>query len=393
MLTGETMKKLILILLIVPFFAGAFEWPTPGAAEEVPVPSFINLDEADVSSAPENHEVVSGDTLWDISATYLRSPWYWPKVWSMNPQIANPHLIYPGDVISFRYTGEMMMPGREGELGGATGSEFEDYGELDELARTGRTLDTTPESYKDFVKLGGKYRIDKFRQIEDTVFDTQYRGFVGMEKTEDLGVIVGSFEAKELLATDDNVYVKLGKVTFQVGEYVEFINVKEMIKHPHTREKVGNIVDVVGRGKVLDVNAERIATVKIVKAFDSVDRGYHVREYVKTEPNIEIMDSFSNIKAVVLTGYDPTHFYGSSYIVYLDKGKKDGVDRGMMLSIYRRGDGLDELARGVEESQLPWEMIGEVVIVHSDEETSSAVITKSLTGLIAGDTAVAGVIE
>ncbi len=385
--------KLILIILIVPFFSGAFEWPTPGTAEEVPVPSFINLDEADISSAPESHEVVRGDTLWDISSTYLRSPWYWPKVWSMNPQIANPHLIYPGDVISFRHTGEMIMPGREGEFGAATGTEFEDYGELDQLARTGRTLDATPESFRDFVKLGGKYRIDKFRQIEDTVFDVESKGFIDKEKAEDLGVIVGSFEAKELLATDDNVYVKLGRVTFQIGEYVEFINVREVIRHPHTRERVGNIVDIVGVGKVLDVNTDRIATVKITRAFDSVDRGYHVREYIKKEPNIEIIDTFANIQAVVLTGYDPTFFYGSGYLVYLDKGRKDGVERGMMLSIYRRGDGLNKLARGVREDQLPWEMIGEVVIVNADEETSTAVITKSITGLVAGDTAVAGVIE
>jgi hypothetical protein len=389
---GDTMRKLILIILATPFFIGAFEWPTPGAAEEVPVPSFINLDEADLSSAPESHEVVRGDTLWDISSTYLRSPWYWPKVWSLNPQIANPHLIYPGDMISFRYTGEIIMPGTE-RTGAATGSEFEDYGELDELARTGRTLDATPESYKDFVKLGGKYRIDRFRHIEDTIFDTQYKGFIGIDQVDDMGRIVGSFESKELLATEDNVYVKLGKVTFNVGEYVEFINIKDEVRHPHTKRKMGAMIDVVGRGKVLDLNADRVATVKIVKAFDAIDRGFRVREYIKTEPNIEIRDTFENIKAVVVTGFDPTFFYGSGFMVYLDKGSKDGLAKGMMLSIYRRGDGLDKLARGTKVEELPWEVIGEVVIVHTDEETSSAVITKSLTGLIAGDMAVTGVFE
>jgi len=52
------------------------------------------------ANAPDTYTVKRGDTLWDISNIFLTSPWRWPELWGMNKeQIANPHLIYPGQTL------------------------------------------------------------------------------------------------------------------------------------------------------------------------------------------------------------------------------------------------------------------------------------------------------
>lgn len=81
-------------------------------------------------SHPDTYVVRRGDTLWDISAKFLKKPWLWPEIWQANPQIKNPHLIYPGDVISLAYLDRVAVqpgPRQEAPLNAIPLSEVEPF--------------------------------------------------------------------------------------------------------------------------------------------------------------------------------------------------------------------------------------------------------------------------
>ncbi len=136
---------------------------------------------------PERHTVVRGDTLWDISAKFLKDPWLWPEIWDNNPEIDNPHLIYPGDVIFLTYVdGRPVLQVNRGDRSDNTKTVI--LSPSPRASKLDHAIPTIP--------------YDAIRQFLD------HPSIMTPEEVENAGYIAATDEGRLISGTDHRIYVR-----------------------------------------------------------------------------------------------------------------------------------------------------------------------------------------
>ncbi len=145
-------------------------------------------------AVPDIHLVRRGDTLWDLCNRYYQNPWAWPKIWSYNPQITNPHWIYPGDQL---------------RLTSATGG--------------GQALSLAPRQTTT-IGGGGSLISRRGQVVSGTVF-LRDQGYIGDPRRDVWGELIGSDEEQMLLAEGNHVVLILRPgVTVSTGQELTVFN-------------------------------------------------------------------------------------------------------------------------------------------------------------------------
>jgi LysM domain len=313
----------------------------------------------DVTVAPPEsgtHTVRRGDTLWGLSATYFRNPWYWPKLWALNPSITNPHWIYPGDII--RLSSEAPA----------------------EAPVAGEPKPEQPKS--DLPKLTG-------RPAATPGLFLRQNGFVEVGELEKAATIIGSKEEKIMLATLDDAYVQFtDKQPLEVGQKYSIYKPIRPVKHPQTGKKLGEIVEIFGEAQVKSVTDGKIARVTITDSTDTIERGYKVGILRRTFKHVPHKKADRDLAAVVVATLRPVELVGTDMLVFIDRGEKDGVELGNMFQIVRRGDGYQPLLwRGdpVDDKRFPREVLGQVEVVDLRDRLATGWVTRSTKEARIGD--------
>jgi LysM domain len=298
--------------------------------------------------------VQKGDTLWDLSARYYRNAWGWPKMWSYNPQITNPHWIYPGDVVRIAPPGSGPAP----------------------AAAPQQAKSEMPTS-----KIVGRGR------RPNGLFLRQ-NGFVEPGELAQAGRIVGSKEEKQMLGTLDEAYVQFKKERpFQVGERYTIYKPTREVKHPITGKTLGHMVEIYGEGEVRALTDAKIARVALLDSINPIERGFLIGPLKRQFKVVQPVKDKQDLTGVVVATLHPHELVADDNIVFVDRGKDDGVEIGNRFVVTRRGDGYQPI-RGdgpIDDKRFPRETIGEIIVVDLRDHIATGVVTYSTKEAAIGD--------
>ena len=218
----------------------------------------------------DTYTIRQGDTLWDISARFLKDPFLWPKLWQRNPYITNPHWIYPGNPVR-------LSPLEEQEKAKAVAEE-----KPKEVPREPevKKAESPPEEKKpEAAARTAEEKPMVFPEVRTAGFfsDIDYRG---------IGIILESREGKTLVAEGDIVYLAFkGAGPVQPGNKYTIFRPSELIDHPITGLKMGRRYQITGILQVIDQYGS-FYTAKIVEAFDAIYKGDRVQSYLKEKMEV-----------------------------------------------------------------------------------------------------------
>ncbi len=307
---------------------------------------------------PELHVVRSGDTLWDICWYYFNDPWQWPKIWSFNPQITNPHWIYPGDLVRLVPKGMMV-------------SASQVPTDVETSAPTQTPVDKEPVPAKSFgVGL---------KQL----------AFIDQDQLDTPITIDGSVEAKQLLAAGDTVYLAYpaGKPP-KVGARYSIYSIGNEVDHPNTHKKVGAYVHLLGELQVQSVKKDKRATAVITQSDHEIERGAHVGPLQKKLTTVPPARSKIDAQGTIVAMLTQDQLIGTGEVVFVDLGDKSGVEVGNRMYVVRRGDPIDvkaHAATGQDDRRFPAHALGEIVIVDIGKSVSIGLVTLAVQEMGVGD--------
>lgn len=306
---------------------------------------------------PDTHTVVKGDTLWDISSTFLKNPWLWPEIWHVNAQIENPHLIYPGDVIRLIY--------------------------LDGQPRL--TLDNSGRIYK----LEPKARVVSVGDAIDTIPLDKINAFLSRSRiVEDdelkLAPYVVSGANDHLIAgAGDDVYVR-GEVEGDRAVYGVYRVGKKFVD-PDTKEFLGVQALDIGTGEIRSIEGD-IGTLRISRTTEEMRIGDRLLREEERSIDSTFFPSApeSDIDGVILAVEGGVSTVGKMDVVVLNRGTREQVEAGNVLAVYKKGSVIVDRVSG-DRVRLPDERAGLLMVFRVFEKLSLGLVLEADQGLQVND--------
>ena len=309
------------------------------------------------------HIVKTGDTLWDISSSYLYDPFLWPRIWNVNRDIENPHLIHPGQEIIIPMEMAQAPKPRKVVKPVLPPPPPPPPPVVEEPPVVVEPVE--PEPTPEEVK-------------QELIRALSVYGFIIDQEEIGIGTISSLEETRLLIGQNDKVYVTTERDSpLTVDEKYSIVRVFEKVKHPVTKKTVGYLARVLGDLTVVD-STDGLSTAIVGDVYRDILLNDSVIEYIDY---LQWLPKEGDIPAAGLTGYilinpEGRKIMGEQDVAFLDLGSSDGLRTGDSMELVKEKGKIKSPAKrkGIAP---PLVVIGEIEIIIPREKTSVVRIIRS----------------
>jgi len=308
---------------------------------------------------PDRYVVVKGDTLWDISAMFLRDPWLWPEVWYVNPQVENPHLIYPGDVLTLVYVdGKPQL----------------------QVSRGYPTVNLSPQIREESLENAiPTIPLDAIQPFLTRAI------VVGANELDTAPYVVASAGEHVITGVSDRVYVRgiddkdnsVYDIFRPGGPYID----------PDTDELLGYEALYVGTGPVEQYGdpttlflAETTREIRVSDRLRPADQFTPVTHFQPHAPK-------DDLEGRIISVIDGVTQIGQFNVVAIDLGTREGIEIGHVFRILQEGPVIKDMVGGKRNDtvKLPDEDAGLVMVFRTFEKVSFGLVMKATSAIHIND--------
>lgn len=307
---------------------------------------------------PQRYTVQRGDTLWDISERFLQSPWLWPEIWHINPDIANPHLIYPGDEIRLTYVdGDPRL-----------------------------TVERGPRE----VRLSPEVREEQLEPAISTIPMEAIRPFLNRSRVMDEAAleqapyIVAGQDERVMASRGDNVYVRRLPADERRDANYAVVRRGDPYVDPETDRVLGFEAAYLGDARITRTGDP--GTAVVTRSNREILAGDRLVETTEDAIRTTFQPSApdGDVEGLIIDVMDGVSQIGQYDVVVINRGQAHGVAEGDVLAIFQAGREVRDDIAG-ETVTLPDERAGELIVFQVFDELSFGLVMRATRAMQAMD--------
>ncbi len=307
------------------------------------------------------YQVTKGDTLWDISGRFLKNPFFWPKVWALNPYIPNPHWIYPGNNLRLKAPQPALpaLPPREKQR----------------PAPAPQAAVPAPRPSPPIL----------------THENIHAEGFIAKSKLEEVGRVLTNADDTPMDVEPRVLcfYAREGETVYPGDRYTTFTYMKTVYHPIDTWKKIGYLVELGGDIEVFRVEG-RYCFARILHNYMEIDEGDPIGRFQRWPSKLVITPFKKPIQAYIVMMKEGLMMGAQEKVLYIDKGSDAGLKPGNVLSIYQdcpRKTNPYQTSKWRCKEWLPPidHRIGSLIVLSTQKETATAMVLQNDREIIVGD--------